>query len=627
MSQAGKLLAERLRAKLDLPEDNGLPIDSIFEEEPVDLTTFIQDKKFMNSPPLSDIQFDAVRHLEQIYLPSTYPAMVEAFGPQWDPVRFVNLCYIEWGKGSGKDSICRIANARIAYLLLCLKSPQKYFGMPPQDEIQTLNVAASSTQAHRAFFRPLATMCRRSPWFKDKLLAEPSDMSTSIRFKKQIEMVSGHSQADTLEGLNLIFAIADEISAFRTKEELERFAALRQREPTKSAEAILKLLRTSAATRFPKNYKMAAISYPRFKGDAIQQLIQRGLEDNDYKKSKSRYYVSGPYATWDVNPRIESKDDFAEDYETDPDMAEAMYECNPKLSENRYFKNEVAIYAALDDQRYCPLDITYEWGIDPEIGTKPGWQPVFNFDPNFHPIEGAVYALHGDMAISGDRAGVAMSHVKRWQLTELDSDTPQDKPMESRPVVFNDFTTYFSADAGARLPDDTPLAREVQIRWFRRLVQELVRRKFAVGLVTFDQFQSADSIQILNAWGIESKRVSMDINAAPWATLRDVMYEHRLEGHYSPLLRDEILALTRLPNGKVDHPQGGSKDCADALAGSVLGALELGGDEGDDPQYADAPGMGDYDLTVSVTSVTGSELTWLSDGAFGVPESLQTMKW
>jgi hypothetical protein len=588
---SGSLVAEALRRgaeKFEMPDEpvrESSPLESIFEVEPVDLTTFITDKAYLNNPALSDTQFEAVRHLEQIFLPETYPLMVQEFGPQWEPVRFINFAWLQWGKGSGKDHVCRMSVARWVYLLLCLKNPQAYFGMPEQDEIHVLNVASTAAQAQRAFFKPLKTLSGKARCFKD--VADPKEYS--IVFDKQIEAVSGHSLAEAMEGLNILGGIADEISAFKTKEEAERTAArMGGREPAKTAESILKMIRTSARTRFPRNFKLAAISYPRFRGDAIQQLTLRGREDNEKYGDRSRVFVSGPAATWDVNPRVRGKEDFREDYDEDPEMARAMYECEPSLSTNRFYRNEQSVYAAFSERKPPPVVVEYYWGRDEgyvaEEGPPPeqeGWQVRFHYDESFYPMQGALYAVHGDMAITGDRAGVAVAHVKNWQRGEWKT-VGDDTTMEPRPYVKLDTVFSFEADISAQ-----PVAREVQIRWFRKFVFELTTRGFIIGRATLDQFQSADTIQILESRGIEAERVSMDRDAVPWNNLRDVMYDGRLDAYWRELVVDELLALTRLPNGKVDHPAGGSKDEADAVCGAVLGAVEIGGDEGDEPERAD----------------------------------------
>ena len=72
------------------------------------------------------------------------------------------------------------------------------------------------------------------------------------------------------------------------------------------------MLKTSASTRFPQNYKRVAISYPRFLGSTIQQLTEEAKTDiAKVGDQVSIYFSSGPYATWDVNPRIKGPEDFA----------------------------------------------------------------------------------------------------------------------------------------------------------------------------------------------------------------------------------------------------------------------------------------------------------------------------
>lgn len=474
---------------------------------------------------------------------------------------------------------------RVCYLLLCLKSPQAYYQMPEQDSIHVLNVASSSKQAQRAFFAPMRRAVQRPGcWFQragvDILDAaerqrragtreRTTTLLDTIRFEHNIEAVSGHSDADSQEGLNLILGIADEIDAFRSAAELARNAGPKQRESSSSAEAILDMIRTSATTRFPECFKNVHISYPRYLGSTIQQLVAKGRTDNEARGDKSRYYVSGPLATWEANPRISGKEAFAEDYEKDPAMAEAKYECKPRRAINPYFANEEAIRDCLTEYAQQPLSVDY-------VREGASWKPVYVFSPECFPVKGALYAMHADLAASGDRAGVTLAHVKRWQdhaLTGYDEDGLEIKVSERRPVVKVDFTISYESNAGAKPP------MEIQIRWARMLCLELRRMGFPVVFFSFDQWQSKDSMQILESHGIETDRFSTDVSEEGWRTLRDVMYEGRLEMPARELTVTELLGLSRLPNGKIDHLGDSSKDEADSLAGAVVGALRIGGQE------------------------------------------------
>lgn len=567
--------------------------EEIFAEEPVPLDVFIKDRKFLGADwMLSPLQADLVRVIERVYLQDTFLGMADWFGGYWaDPIPMKNLITAQWGKGGGKDSTVRVSALRVAYLLLCLKSPQKYFKMPEDDSIHILNIAANSAQAHRAFFEPLTKMVKRG-WFKDR--AEPK--RDIIQYDKNLQAISGHSDAESQEGLNIILGIADEIDAFKAKGEMVG-QGNRAREASTSAESILNMIKSSASTRFPANYKRVAISYPRYLGSTIQKLTEEAKKDiAEVGDEASIYYASGPYATWQVNPRVRGPEDFASDYRKDPEESAAKYECKPYRAVDSFFRNQLIFQQSVKSD-HQPVHVSYEVRetVSSETGLRVrGWEPKFMFDPGFVAVPGARYAMHGDLAISGDRAGVSLSHVVRWEERvedQADAEGFISPHSTTVPVVHNDFTISFSADSGAKDPDTGQvLPREIQIRWARELAFELIKRGFWIGSFTFDGFQSSDSMQILTLHGIASSRVSTDKDPGIWRTLKDIASDNRLTMPYSALLMEELAALSRI-NGKIDHPIGGSKDEADSFACSIVGAIALGGEEDDSGEPIDSGSM------------------------------------
>ena len=571
-----------------------------FTEEPVPLSVFVQDRRYLSNPRLSDEQYEAVRHIEKVYYPETCRLLTTSADPDirtyWStPCRMTNLLTLEWGKGAGKDHICRVGSLRIAYLLQCLPDPQAYYEMPAQDTIHLLNVASSAPQASRAFFAPLRrAVARPGNWFENQgvevvEVRNPRDrtkaraqqpnvraLQDTIRFAHGVEAISGHSDADSQEGLNLLAGFMDEVDAFKSRAELAKLRGNQLRESSTSAESVLAMLQTSASTRFPEIYKVVRISYPRYLGSTIQQLRVRGQADIEERGETSRHYVSGPKATWEVNPRVPGKHVFAEDYREDPVMAAAKYECRPSRAVNPYFANMVAVEACLEEHPEPPLRVSY-------IRDGRAWKPVYGFASRLYPVMGAAYAIHADMAISRDRAGIALAHVARWDEVAAVGQDYRGREVEvrePRPVVRVDFSLAFEADISASPP------LEIQIRWFRDLILELIRRGFNVRRATMDGFQSSDSLQIIETHGIETDRVSTDLSEEPWRGLRDLAYEDRLRGFKDPLLVTELAGLSKLPNGKIDHPGDGSKDVADAVACACTGAVVLGGRE--DPSGARA---------------------------------------
>lgn len=578
-------MIQRISERLALVDDHApalSTLEQLFWEEPVSLDVFVQDRKYMANPPLSPIQYEFVQHIERVLLPETFSLMAKEFKGYWaetEHLRVVNNIVGQWGKGGGKDHSVRMAHLRVTYLLLCMKSPQRYFEMPDQDSIHLLNIAANAGQATRAFFKPMTEAVKRG-WFKD--FADPK--RDTIEYAKNIEAVSGHSEAEGQEGLNLLLGVADEIDAFKARDEMVG-RGKQAREASTSAESILDMLKTSASTRFPRTYKRVAISFPRYLGSTIQRLTAEGRADIKLMGSESRDYVSGPYATWEVNPRISGKEAFAADYRKDPAAAAAKYECRPSRSTDAYFRNPQLFKQAVTREEQ-PLTITYRLANARSVETGDPvrvWEPEFHFAEDLQAVDGALYAIHADLALRGDRAGVSMSHVKSYedrveQLIDEEGNVLGETNI-TLPIIKNDFTVAFSADSSARDEKGQPMPREIQIRWVRMLVFHLIRRGFSVQRVTYDQFQSADSMQTFERHGIHTERISTDLNDHVWKAVKDVVSDRRLEMAFDDMLQIELEALTKLPNGKVDHPPGGSKDLADAFGCSIIGALALGGEE------------------------------------------------
>lgn len=620
----------------DLQEDvayrSPTGLESIFREQPVDLQTFIQDRKFLGLTDirLSTVQSEAVQHIERIFYPDLYPLMAEGFDDQktrdyWaQPIPVKNIISLEWGKGSGKDAISRFSSLRVAYLLLCMYSPQKYFGMPDFDSIHLLNIAANSAQAMNAFFTPMREAVKRG-WFSDKADAKQN----VIEYDNHIIAISGHSDAESQEGLNIMLGVADEIDAFRSKTEMVGLGK-RSREASTSAESILKMLKGSASTRFPQTYKRVTISYPRYLGSTIQQQTAEGKKSIERYGDKSIYYVSGPLATWDVNPRVKGPEDFQEDYDNDPDEAASMYECKPTRATDAYFRNPIIFDQAVD-RSVQPISVDYEVRefSSTETGNKTrGWEPVFTFSPDFRPVPGARYAMHGDLAIKGDRAGIAMSHIERWEerFEMVKDETGFETQVPTVvPIIRNDFTISFSADSSAKDPrDGAKLPREIQIRWAHELAFQLIKRGFWIGTFTFDGFQSAGTIQTLLMHGIESDKMSTDRDPSIWKTLKDVASQARLRMPFNQHLKNELEGLSRVDGGKVDHPPSGSKDEADAFACSIVGAIALGGEE-DPSGEAFETGDGFFEVGEAIAPLMGMDEMSFGQGHLGLPIGMKGM--
>ena len=266
-----------------------------------------------------------------------------------------NEIILQLGKGSGKDHTSTVGCAYAVYKLLCLKDPARYYGKPPGDAIDIINIAINAEQAKNVFFKGLLTKIERSPWFAGKY----TDKTNSISFEKSITVYSGHSERESHEGLNLIMAILDEISGFAQD-------VVSGNDQGKTADNIYKAFRASVDSRFPDLGKVALLSFPRFSGDFISNryekviaeketvikehtfLINPELPDTESNRFSieweedfiKSYKVPNVFAlkkpTWEVNP-TRKIEDFKNAFLDDTADAMMRFACMPTFSSDSFF--------------------------------------------------------------------------------------------------------------------------------------------------------------------------------------------------------------------------------------------------------------------------------------------------
>jgi len=114
--------------------------------------------------------------------------------------------------------------------------------------------------------------------------------------------------------------------------------------------------------------------------------------------------------------------------------------------------------------------------------------------------------------------------------------------------------------------------QEINFSAIRQLIIDLCK-KFDVAKVTFDRWQSIEMIQSLRSLSINADFHS--VKKTDYDTLTSAIYDGRLRGYWNELLvEEELLKLRLFSNNKIDHPTSGSKDLADAIAGSVYNCIE-----------------------------------------------------
>ena len=119
--------------------------------------------------------------------------------------------------------------------------------------------------------------------------------------------------------------------------------------------------------------------------------------------------------------------------------------------------------------------------------------------------------------------------------------------------------------------------QEIDIGGIEEYILNIQRLGYRIGMVTYDSFQSANSLQVLEKNGILAQRKSVDRSAEAYHTLKDLISQSRVQGYYDKDAIIELLSIDLLPNNKIAKRPGLLKDRADAIAGAVHNAIIMAG--------------------------------------------------
>lgn len=527
--------------------------DDLYEEKPVDIIEFIESPNYLNLPG-------------KIYEPNKY-IFTQILQSN---IREIGLLL---GKGVGKTTISAVFLLYGAYLSLCLKDPQKFYNLLPGTKIVYLLVSTSETQAKTVCFALIKELLRGSPFFRGKY----EDLTTEIRFSKNIVILAGHSGSTTFLGMATHWAVMDELEWHQ--ESLERSVSSN----------LYRALKGSMITRYADNYKLLMVSspntefgflYSRYKfvqshGSKAnfpdfninpdtskapsdykywEELL--GVQEVDFLKSLNieayshgdTYFVNGP--TWKFKPGL-PVEAFYQDFVQDSIGATRDFAARPLNSSNPFFKDP-----GLLDRRaitYGYLPITPETLIIHDL-LKPN--PIWR------------YFFAGDLSVSGDRTGISMCHYD-FNINK----------------VVLDFALPIIARRNER----------VDYSVIRQLIINLRDRGFNIRQVLFDQFQSSDSINILCRAGFDAQQVNYAESFVGCTTLHELISTDRLVyAKEFEVFIGEAKELQIVNSKRIDHLLSSgfynSKDVWDSVVNCVSRCLE------------DFYSLGNKDLKIERTS-------------------------
>lgn len=473
--------------------------------------------------------------------------------------------------GIGKTTVASIVLTYLVHWVLCLKDPQGYFGLLPGSRIAFMMMSTKASQAKEVLFQDVKQLVAGSKWFK----SYPIDTAfkNQIRFtNSHVWIVPGDSTETSFEGYNILGGVIDEADSHKITENKDY------------ADEGYRTISNRITSRFGSR--------------GFLLIIGQMKSNNGFAARKYEEFQADPEA---YVAKLTLWESFGENYYRDPATGKVDYFWYDTMRKQVITDETVAMIGEQSNMMKIPVMYLKRFQERPEEALKDlaGIPPAVNspfislvdriptgrqrwierygslgpvrvdgrLEPSFRATNTLPRVCHIDIGYSGegDALGFAMGHIP--EMVEIDG--------EIKPFIVIDLLYRMVAAPG----------QEILLGDIRHFIYSLRDdRGFRIHAVTLDGFQSKDTEQQLVNRRIMATYLSVDKEKLPYHDLREAIYEGRIayppyEVQWRPgrAERVEILPteLEQLMDTgkKIDHPVGGSKDVADAVAGVVTNLM------------------------------------------------------
>ena len=258
--------------------------------------------------------------------------------------------------------------------------------------------------------------------------------------------------------------------------------------------------------------------------------------------------------------------EFREDFLASPERALREIAGVSTVGISPLFRDKTPIYNCIDNTMQHPFTketITISVISEIELTDYLKTDVLFNvingaYVPKINPKAGRV--VHLDLSLKKDATGIAMGHIsgmKKVKKMRLDGTYF----MDNEPEIIIDFMLRIVSSSGS----------QVDYGKIRTLIQSLSDYGYQIVMVTADQYQSADTLNIFQKIGWKTKYVSLDRTPEPYLYFKQSCVDGRLKYYeYAPFIKEVSELEFDYDKKKVDHPTDGAKDVADAVAAVVF---------------------------------------------------------
>ncbi|RKZ86314.1 MAG: hypothetical protein DRQ39_05875 [Gammaproteobacteria bacterium] len=494
--------------------------------------------------------------------------------------------------GNAKTTQSIISFLYFAHIIGCLKSPQKVYGFSKSTGLTLAIFAAKPTVMKKAVYNPLRGMLDQITWFKQYMPWDESLKSEIYFFKQNTRITPAGLDADAVIGEAVIAVLIDEANFFPVVKQSKKVIALE----------------SNAAGGRTGEYDQVRVLYDTVNRRRDSRFTFQGQQLGMIIVSSSKKYV-GDF----TDRRIEHIRNYDQSHvyiydKQQPDVVPQDRFCGDKFklsvsaetNDGLVIHEDVTDVIPMDSKEYIlPIEYLDKFRSDPHGSLRDvlgiastAISPFFSnrlkilqtVDRSIRDghesflrqdnVNLGTYGLpmvvedhicrnphvprfvHVDLSLTGDFCGIAMCHFGGMVTKVRPGDIA-----EVLPTVVVDMICSIAPDH----------ANEIDIADIRSWIKTLkTQYRYPINTVTYDTFQSKESIQAWRKMGVKSGNITVDRDTKAYKAFREMLYDDRVVMYDNTILIEEMMTVEYdITKDKVDHPYGKSKDLVDAVVGSV----------------------------------------------------------
>jgi hypothetical protein len=422
---------------------------------------------------------------------------------------------------------------------------QEYFHMAKGTKIAFINISKSFNQAKDVVFGELKNRLDNNKWFQKYYPPDPR-IKSKIRMPKNIYILPVGSNEEAPLGYNIFGAVIDEASFHLLTKDKDY------------AEESYNQIKKRIRSRFLSKGKLFIITSPRYVYDFAERKFSEEIGNDKVFRRRTPLWEAMPASSFsgkkfDAGDYLSSFKglmipiEYEDEFRSNPERAMRDFGAQPSQAIQAFFNNADVIDQKANYERKDPINPKtgefYEWFYN--LRSSPAYDPDRRF-------------IHIDLALDkggkGDKCGLCMGKFNGWaESTNLMG------KQEKKAKIFIDLIMQIKA--GPR--------EEIRFEEVRKWIHRLREIGYNIGLVTFDQWNSADSIQALSSAGFKAEIFSVDRNPEAYYLTKSALLDDRLDYYYFKPFCEELKQLEEVKGGKIDHPRTGKKDVSDSVAAVV----------------------------------------------------------